>query len=245
MEHIKNNKDALAELLGLFNKKVTLQSEPQEFRYDSGNGCTEIPLKPPKKHLLELIDEMAKRDHTGIRVKGKEREELFYGYSDQDEKSAKPTPKEIAATRECARQKARAALEENYDKLSPTSRKWYVFEGHTYPDIFIEGDDFVIVGEGKLTEKSITTTTTYLNKKGERSQIVRHIQGALNYAQPRNKKVYAFYIVNKGCGYEEDLTEESFIKQLENEAVELDAPEKKQIIDAYLGYTTWAEIEKI
>ena len=29
------------------------------------------------------------------------------------------------------------------------------------------------------------------------TKLIRHIQGALNYT---NKKVYAFYIVDKGCG---------------------------------------------
>ncbi len=245
MEHIKNNKNALTALLGLLENKVELQSAPDTFNYDGENeNCKEMPLKPTKRHLLELIDQMSKRDHKGIRVKGKDREELFYGYSgerDQGDMQARHQLAKIAETRERARQKARAALEKNYDALSPTSRKWYIFEGYTYPDIFIESEDYVIVAEGKWTEKSLTTTTTYLNKKGERSQMVRHIQGALNYAQPKNKKVYAFYIVEANCGYE--ITTSNFKMQLENEAVKPESGEKQKIIDAYLGYTTWSEIE--
>ena len=34
---------------------------------------------------------------------------------------------------------ALAELEENYDALASTGRAWYVFEGFTNPDIFIQG----------------------------------------------------------------------------------------------------------
>lgn len=93
-----------------------------------------------------------------------------------------------AEKRTAARTKAIMELEAKYDTLNPADRMWYLFEGFTNPDIFIEGDDYVIVCEGKWTEPHITTTTKYLSSKGEyRNQMIRHIQGALNYT---NKKVF-------------------------------------------------------
>lgn len=116
-------------------------------------------------------------------------------------------------------------------------------EGFTNPDIFIEGDDYVIVCEGKWTEPHITTKTTNLAADNEyRNQMVRHIQGALNYT---NKKVYAFYIVDKNCGYEADLSTDAFAAQPEQETIKIPEYEKAQIIDAFCGYTARQDIKNL
>ena len=137
---------------------------------------------------------------------------------------------------------ALVALENVYDSLSPSDRHWFLFEGFTHPDIFIEGEDYVIVCEGKWTEPNVTTKTTHLSADGEsRNQMVRHIQGALNYS---DKKVYGFYIVDESCNYKNELTEDCFKKQLERETVRIPDSEKEKILDSFYGYTTWQEIEK-
>ena len=141
--------------------------------------------------------------------------------------------------REKTRIEAQSLLETNYSN-NPLPRAWYIFEGCTNPDIYIEGDDYVIICEGKWTEPHITTKTSHLCDEYEhRSQMIRHIQGALNST---NKKVYAFYIVDADCGYTNDLTLDALKKQLKDETIKPDNIE--QIIGAFYGYVTWQQIEK-
>ena len=68
------------------------------------------------------------------------------------------------------------------------------------------------------------------------------MQGALNYT---NKKVYAFYIVDKDCGYEADLSTDAFATQLEKETIKIPSKEKEEIISAFCGYTTWQDIKNV
>ena len=107
-------------------------------------------------------------------------------------------------------------IDQVYDK-DTLPKAWYIFEGPTNPDIFIECDEYVIVCEGKWTEPHITTKTTHLNQENEkRNQMIRHIQGALNYT---NKEVIAFYIVDENCNYKNDLTREAFESQMNQETI--------------------------
>ena len=224
MKCIEKDYDAYLKVLSLVG--IESLSIPQIFCYD-GENCCEMQLKPPKQHLASLIDRMANKIHKKVNVTGFNRLDLFFGEQEK---------------RENARIKARMELEKHYDTLTSADRPWYMFEGFTNPDIFIEGDDYVIVCEGKWTEPHITTTTTYLSSVGEyRSQMVRHIQGALNYT---NKKVIAFYIVDAECGYTEDLTKESFGGQLELETIQPSVAEKEQILESFYGYTTWQAIQE-
>ena len=227
MEYIEGSDVAFGSLLSLVG--IEPLGKPKIYRYN-GEECKEMQLKPTKKHLMALIDIMAIKDHTGASVKGEKRCALFFGN---------------AREREDACKMAKRELEEKYGDLTPSSRSWYVFEGFTNPDIFIEGDDYVIVCEGKWTEPHITTTTTHLSGAGEyRNQMIRHIQGALNYTRDTGKRVYAFYIVDGECGYLDDLTGESLARQLELETVKLSADEKRTISETFFGYTTWQDIEK-
>lgn len=75
-------------------------------------------------------------------------------------------------------------------KTKLPKRDWYIFEGHTFPDIYIETIDSIFIGEAKRTEKNITTNTKWLC---QRDQLIRHIDSLLD--QP--KKIYSFYILDK------------------------------------------------
>ena len=233
MEIVKNDFDAYKKVISLLNiddfKNMDDIGKPLEYYYDSGNGCKEKQLKPTKEHLEKLIIYVSKKDFGNAVVKNSKRRQLCI------------PEKENPNSREDAYEEAIKALHKNYDKLTPTSRAWYVFEGFTNPDIFIEAEDYVIVCEGKWTESDITTHTTNLCEKDEyRNQMIRHIQGALNYT---DKKVYAFYIVDEGCGYEEKLKIDNFPNLVEDETIEIEKPEK--IIEAYKGYITWQQIKEI
>ena len=231
MEYVRSRNGALTKLLALVG--ISINGDPTEYRYDGAlNGEKQLP--PTKKHLEALLDTLVdydkktiKRGSGKILIVGEERESLFSGDYEK---------------RVNAINKAKKLLSEEYDSLTPSSRKWYMLEGFTHPDIFIEGEDYIIVAEGKWTEPHITTTTSYLVNHNERNQMARHIQGALNYAAKNgNKKVYAFYIVDGDQDYANTLTG----LRLDKEAVELNDSEKEEILNAYRGYTTWQKIENI
>lgn len=204
---------------------------PKSFYYD-GIDCQEKQLKPGKQHLTKLIEYISEKDFGDIDIKNEKRRKLCI----PDEKNAD--------NRVMAKEEAIAELNKVYDSMTVSFRAWYVFEGFTNPDIFIEGDDYVIICEGKWTEQHITIHTTNLTAKdGEyRNQMIRHIQGALNYT---NKRIYAFYIVDKKCGYLEDLSTQAFGKQLSRETIKIDETEKVKIMNSFKGYTTWQDIETV
>ena len=61
-------------------------------------------------------------------------------------------------------------------------KKWFVLEGESYPDAYIETDSIVLVVEGKRTERSTTGKTTFMKK---RSQLIRHMDTAWKVADGR------------------------------------------------------------
>ena len=228
MRVVEKDISAFHKLLSLVG--ISPLGQPNIYHYD-GEQCAEKQLKPSKRHLSALIAYMAEKDHAGTSVANVKRQQLFFPNANMSNSRAE------------ACRAALAELEESYDALLPTNRAWYVFEGFTNPDIFIEGDDYIVVCEGKWTEPHITIKTTNLTADNEyRNQMVRHIQGALNYT---NKKVYAFYIVDRGCGYEADLSRAAFASQLELETINIPEDEKEQIINAFCGYTTWQNIKNL
>ena len=186
-------------------------------------GDNEKQLKPPKEHLRSLVKYIASKKIEPCNV-GSKRADL-YGFNGNKKRNTA----ELEALR---------CIDDVYDEqLLP--KAWYIFEGATNPDIYIEGEDYVIICEGKWTESHITTKTTHLKSEKEyRNQMVRHIQGALNSTK---KKVYAFYIVDAKCDYINDLTEDAFKTQLEMETIK--PKETADILSAFYGYTTWQELE--
>lgn len=226
MTVIENDRQAFEKLLKLV--EIENLSAPFCFYYD-GENCKEKRLKPGKDHLLKMIDYMSKKKFEKADVNNEKRRKLYYG-NDKE--------------RTEAQLEAQNELNSNYNYLTAAGKEWYVFEGFTAPDIFIEGEDYVIVCEGKWTEAHITVETANLRaEEGEyRNQMVRHIQGALNYS---NKKVYAFYIVDEECGYLNDLEKTAFEKQLSQETITLSDCEKAEILNSFYGYTTWQEIEMV
>jgi hypothetical protein len=176
-------------------------------------GKNEKKLKPKREHLLKIIDHVCENAY----------------------KSSNTNTERIAFVKS-NKYKAKELIEKNYDTLP--SKAWYILEGRSCPDLYIECKNHIILCEGKWTESNITTKTTYLPN---RNQMARHIQGALNET---SKKIIAFYIVDANCAYTSKLTNEVFKSQLENESIALEEIEKQQILSSFYGYTTWQEINK-
>lgn len=208
----------------------------KHYRFDGGiiNGekVSEIALKPTLKHLEYLLDNAYK---LGYKVTDKtlaDRVDLF------SEDECTRTPKVNTAKLELG-----AAYSNNKTSLKSA---WYVLEGNSQPDIFIEGNDYIIICEGKWTEPGITNTTTYI-KSGQRNQMIRHIQAAINYNS--NKQIYAFYIVEKE--YDGILEKDNFKALVETESSNFndennkDEAEKNRIIESYYEFITWNDLESL
>ena len=222
VESIKNNAENFKSFIATIENIPALPFPGSENAFFYGDK--EKKLNPPKEHLEALIDYMASKEHTETAHINAKRKKLFGLNS--------------AAEKEETREEAKRLLKAKYNDL-PLPKAWYIFEGATNPDIYIEGDDYVIVCEGKWTEPHITTKTTHLKADNEyRNQMVRHIQGALNATK---KQVYAFYIADADCGYLNDLTSEALKEQIEHETI---APKNKEkILSSFYGYTTWQKIK--
>jgi len=72
----------------------------------------------------------------------------------------------------------------------PYKSAWYVLEGRSQPDVFLEAKDFILAVEGKRTERTATTTTTWMPS---RSQMLRHMDAAWEISC--GKKVFGLMIV--------------------------------------------------
>lgn len=128
------------------------------------------------------------------------------------------------------------------DRTRVPTRGWYVFEGETWPDIFIETDDLVLVIEGKRTESSITTKTTWMPV---RHQMLRHLDAAHEIAGDRS--VVGMFIVEgefpnarevpanwaAACA----MTVDTHV--LKQSLPHRSAAEREAIRAGYAGVTTW------
>lgn len=75
-------------------------------------------------------------------------------------------------------------------RTSRAAKSWHLLEGPTRPDAYIVTPDALIVVEGKRTEASATTTTTWMQA---RHQMLRHLDAAWEIRGRR--RVFGFFIV--------------------------------------------------
>ena len=217
-------KELLIECVGIKEDQLPSLANPK-FYY----GQQEKALKPTEEHLLGLIDHLAAKEHNLPETKvGTLRYQLFYGNKFERRQAA---------------QKAKELLRNGYNSLANNSKRQYVFEGFSKPDLLIDTDECVILVEGKWTETKVTNSTTYIKGNDEqRNQMVRHIQGALN--EYKGKKVIAFYIVDDRCKYKNQLRTSEMSELVDNETIKPNDDERGLIRDSYYGFTTWQEVSK-
>ena len=125
-------------------------------------------------------------------------------------------------------------------------RAWYVLEGPSQPDVYLDTAEAVIVVEGKRTETGLTTSTDWMR---ERHQMLRHLDAAWEHRQGR--RIYGLFIVE---AEKDALSDEP--SSAWHEAVELTVSDKvlngslphrspeerSQIASALLGVTTWQAV---
>ena len=83
----------------------------------------------------------------------------------------------------------------NRPALPPSD--WYILEGHSQPDVFLQTPEVIVVIEGKRTERGPTVRTTWMPG---RDQMMRHIDCAWEIRGTR--KVFGFYLVEGDGGAE-------------------------------------------
>jgi hypothetical protein len=188
-------------------------------------GKSEKKLDPPVALLSWLVRHPEHLSHHDLTSS-----------SETDEKRRKL----IGGSRE-QREEALRLLRHN-----PFNERWHIFEGEMQPDVFIETDDIVVVIEGKRTERTPTTDTTWM--KG-RHQMLRHLDCA--FEAYGDKRLLGFFIV-EGNGASPEVPEEwvRFARETTSpETVSLSLPhrgpeEQHQIASAFLGVTTWQRVCK-
>jgi hypothetical protein len=127
----------------------------------------------------------------------------------------------------------------------PSPRAWYVLEGPSQPDVYLDSDDVVIVVEGKRTETAPTTSTAWMNV---RHQMLRHLDAAWELRAGR--RIYGMYIVEAGTSgaFEPPFTWHAAVEStISDEVLRGSLPhrtpdERSQIASALLGVTTWQAV---
>lgn len=189
----------------------------------------EMPLSPSKEHLKKIV-------------------ELIYANSEANtffkDAVEKSTVSEETKKKRLLLANKAFPLKDVY-KAIDNNEQWSILEGNSKPDLFIESDRFLLVVEGKLTEPHTTSSTSYLKT---RNQMLRHIQGAIEYNRKKhqNKKIIAFYIIPETFSQITEIKDKSrFDEIIEKESVMITDPEYiKEIKSCYYGCTTWEKIEK-
>ena len=130
-------------------------------------------------------------------------------------------------------------------RSAPAHKGWYVLEGPTYPDVYIETPDALVVIEGKRTEAGPTTHTTWMNS---RHQMLRHIDAAWEIRGSR--RVFGFFIVegdhNGDVPQEWEVASRATVskKALDGSLPHRGHGDRQGIAGAFLGVTTWQQVSR-
>lgn len=125
-------------------------------------------------------------------------------------------------------------------------RKWFILEGESAPDAYIETDQIVLVVEGKRTESSTTTKTKWMPK---RSQLIRHMDAAWAKTGER-KQVFGLLLV-EGESPDPSMVPDRWVQadleQTEDEMLKASLPhrtprQREQFRAGVLGTATWQRV---
>lgn len=127
-----------------------------------------------------------------------------------------------------------------------SDRAWYVFEGVTQPDVYLESEKVIVVIEGKRTESGPTTDTTWMRN---RHQMLRHLDCA--WECRKGREVAGFFIVEGEGGANGIAVPPSWQaaveKTVRNDVLSASLPHRNQaereaIAHSFLGATTWQQV---
>jgi hypothetical protein len=188
-------------------------------------GDKERRLNPPKD-LLDWLVNNASRP----------RSDTLWGGSESRKKREKLVERDPATIAEALR----------LLKTRTRPGVWYVLEGNSAPDVYLETATAVIVIEGKRTEREATSVTTWMP---QRSQMLRHMDAA--YEIRGAKRVFGLMIVEGNGGSDAVTVSDHWAKQAQQQILEQtltdslphrNLEEQKQIAAGLLGVTTWQRV---
>lgn len=138
-----------------------------------------------------------------------------------------------------------ARIEDALRALKSGGREdWFIFEGSTWPDVFIGTADLLVVIEGKRTEGGPTKNTKWMEG---RHQMLRHIDCAWEIRGRRS--VCGFFIVegDKISGETPLLWTKAARETTSTDALARSLPhrgseERAAIAACFAGVTTWQKI---
>jgi hypothetical protein len=127
---------------------------------------------------------------------------------------------------------------------NPQGEDWFIFEGPSQPDVYIETKNLIVVIEGKRTEPKPTTSTKWMPG---RHQMLRHLDCA--WEVKGRKQIIGFFIV-EGFGDTVDVPANwiTFSHQtISSQAVSTSLPhrgpeEQAAIARGFKGITTWQRV---
>jgi hypothetical protein len=128
------------------------------------------------------------------------------------------------------------------DRFGFVEREWFVFEGSTSVDAYVETEELILLIEGKRTEAGPTTKTQWMPV---RHQMLRNIDDAWN--EKGSKTVVGFFIVEGKPPHELDLPrrwERAVRETVSTQTLARSLPhrspaDRTAIARAFLGATTW------
>lgn len=236
-EHDNNVICNINKFLSLFPKKIEIKNDSEILEFCYGKSkiyIDSIKGKPVnKEHIKNRTQEKSLRPSidllkwcvNNVSLLKKEEFEKLRSEVDETSKKRYSLYKGDLAIKE-------EALKELKKGNVPIT-SWFVFEGCTYPDIYIETDDMIFVGEAKRLEDDITRSTKWLE---QRDQLIRHIDAVID----RQKNVYAFYIVDDPKKY--DLAQYKDLNYYKLNAPHRSSDTIEKMMRSYIGYTTWSDV---
>lgn len=137
-----------------------------------------------------------------------------------------------------------ATVAQALDSLTTRSKRraWYLLEGPTAPDAYIETPDAVVVVEGKRTESGPTEATKWMPG---RHQMWRHIDAA--WERAGHRQVFGFFIVEGTSDGIPDAWRTACANLLSAAVRASSFPHRgnaeiQQISRCFLGVTTWQRV---
>lgn len=127
-----------------------------------------------------------------------------------------------------------------------SDRAWYVLEGVTQPDVYLENEKCIVVIEGKRTELGPTTSTTWMRT---RHQMLRHLDCA--WEGRRGRDVLGFFIVEGeggASGLDVPASWQAAVEMtVRDDVLSASLPhrnhaEPEAISRCFLGATTWQRV---
>lgn len=215
------------QFLNLFQRKVKINDRIVKICFGKkSDGCPGEKSIPAPVSLLEwyinnpkkLAQDENKQDKHGIPSKQtiEKRNAFFNGAPDKIEEAKRGIKK----------------LKEKSEYAYGSS--WYIFEGYTNPDIYIETESAIFVGEAKRTEVKLTGSVKWYK---QRDQLIRHVDSVID----SGKKVLSFFILNNKNYANLDKHGTDF-KYYKKSLPHRSDEEIKKIMETYIGCITWCEL---